>query len=109
SRPQPDGHMARLDGALYDADKFSLDPVEVDRVAKTGAERRDGDLRVVAAAVKASVDSPLHPAAQWREERDRSKRRRRYTARPRQWQRPRAEGDQADVDTNEQTGDDRVG
>ena len=74
--PHPDGDVRRLDGARRDAGELGDDRVRVDRVPQPRAEERDERVPVVARAVEAAVDEPLHaPPKRVEERRGRERRR----------------------------------
>ena len=61
--------MRRLDGAVDGVEQVGADHIDLDGVAQSRRERRDGRLGVVAGAVEAAIDDALDADAQRVEER----------------------------------------
>ena len=73
---QPERHVRRLHRVGDHRLEVAAQAVEVDLLPQPRAERLERALRVVAAAVEAPVDEPLHPRAQRQEQRGDDERRR---------------------------------
>ena len=67
--------MGGLDGPVDGGQQFAAHRVEIDRVPQPQREGRDDRVGVVAGAVEAPIDEPLHPQSKRVEERGRGERR----------------------------------
>jgi hypothetical protein len=56
--------MGRLDCPIDRQQQLVADCVQIDRVAQAHGECRDDRFGVIAGAVEAAVDDPLHPLSQ---------------------------------------------